>query len=347
MSLQVGEAIVVEQFCHVVGAKTQAWIRCHNPNTQEEAVKLAEDFEDSLVPAKTSLLTVPVQRSSRAPPPLSTPPAPGPGPRPSRPPTPMGNLTSSSWKPRLAPSWDATNRDTRPVHAPRRLTLGASTPRRSVHAPRRSTLGARTSTLDTSALRRSVHVPRRSTLRRIDASTLGAHASTLGARHLAHRRLDARCTHLNARRSVHAPRRFGASTLDALRVDASTLGARTPTLDAWCTHLDFGASTPGARTSMLDASTLGALTLRHSVHAPQRSVHTPRRLCVRRSVHAPRRSTRTHLRCSTLCTQRSVLDARTSVLDASAFDARTSVPDASAFDARTSVLLASLLIVSA
>ncbi|MGH0152667.1 UNVERIFIED_CONTAM: hypothetical protein FKN15_062921 [Acipenser sinensis] len=101
----MGEAIVVEQFCHVVSAKIQAWIRRHNPDALEEAVKLAEDFKDSLVSTKTGLLTAPVQRSSRAPPPLSTPPALGPGPRPSRPPTPMGNLTSSSWRPRLTPIW--------------------------------------------------------------------------------------------------------------------------------------------------------------------------------------------------------------------------------------------------
>ncbi|MGH0119464.1 UNVERIFIED_CONTAM: hypothetical protein FKN15_076688 [Acipenser sinensis] len=117
----------------------------------------------------------------------------------------------------------------------RTSTLDASALRRSVHAPRRSTLrrfdarcthldarrfgastlGARTSTLDASALRRSVHAPRRSTLRRFDARCTHLDARRFGARRLAHRRLDARCTHLDARR-------FGASTL----------GARTSTLDA-------------------------------------------------------------------------------------------------------------------
>ncbi|XP_033852947.3 uncharacterized protein LOC117398065 [Acipenser ruthenus] len=47
-NVQMGETIVVEQFCHVVGADTQAWIRRHNPDTLEGAVKLAEDYEDSL-----------------------------------------------------------------------------------------------------------------------------------------------------------------------------------------------------------------------------------------------------------------------------------------------------------
>ncbi|MGH0185230.1 UNVERIFIED_CONTAM: hypothetical protein FKN15_017326 [Acipenser sinensis] len=104
---QMGEAIVIEQFCHVAGAGTQAWIRRHNPDTLEQAVKLAEDFEDSLVSAQTGLLTSPPQRNSRAPPSVSAPPTPPPGPvqRPPRAPTPMGDLASSSWRPRLAPSW--------------------------------------------------------------------------------------------------------------------------------------------------------------------------------------------------------------------------------------------------
>ncbi|MGH0179312.1 UNVERIFIED_CONTAM: hypothetical protein FKN15_001329 [Acipenser sinensis] len=95
------------------------------------------------------------------------------------------------------------------------LGFGArrSTFRRSVHAPRRSTLGAHT---------------RRSTLRRFDAR---------------YTYLDARCTYLAARCTHLNARRFGAR-----RVDSSTLGARTSTLDAsaldarcfdaWCsTHL--------------------------------------------------------------------------------------------------------------
>ncbi|MGH0139839.1 UNVERIFIED_CONTAM: hypothetical protein FKN15_009960 [Acipenser sinensis] len=169
--------------------------------------------------------------------------------------------------------------------------------RRSVHAPRRfgaSTLGARTSTLDASALDAwridaSTLGARASTLdaltlgartstldasaldaSALDASTLGARTSTLGARTSTLRRFDARCTHLDARRfgarrsvhapprSVHAPRRFGASTLGARTstLDASTLGARTSTLDASALRRSvyaprrFSASTLSARTTM-------------------------------------------------------------------------------------------------
>ncbi|XP_058865597.1 uncharacterized protein LOC131707274 isoform X2 [Acipenser ruthenus] len=106
---QMGEAIVVEQFCHVVGAETQAWIRRHNPDTLEEAVKLAEDFEDSLTSARIGILSAPALRSSRAlspSPPTSSPPPPSfQGPRPPRAPTPLGPLASPPWRSRLAPSW--------------------------------------------------------------------------------------------------------------------------------------------------------------------------------------------------------------------------------------------------
>ncbi|CAM4731012.1 unnamed protein product [Leuciscus chuanchicus] len=101
----MGEAIVIEQFCHVVGAETQGWIRCDNPDTLEQAVKLAEDFEDSLTSAQIGLLIPPTQLSLSSPPPLSAPPPPGPGQRPPRPPAPMGNLASPPWRPRSAPSW--------------------------------------------------------------------------------------------------------------------------------------------------------------------------------------------------------------------------------------------------
>ncbi|XP_058884688.1 uncharacterized protein LOC131737749 [Acipenser ruthenus] len=57
--IQMGEAIVMEQFCHVVGAETQAWVRRHNPTTLEQAVALAENYEDSLVSARTTLLDCP------------------------------------------------------------------------------------------------------------------------------------------------------------------------------------------------------------------------------------------------------------------------------------------------
>ncbi|MGH0155146.1 UNVERIFIED_CONTAM: hypothetical protein FKN15_028440 [Acipenser sinensis] len=40
-NLEMGKAMVVEQFCHVVSANTQAWIRCHNHDALEAAVKLA------------------------------------------------------------------------------------------------------------------------------------------------------------------------------------------------------------------------------------------------------------------------------------------------------------------
>ncbi|MGH0149802.1 UNVERIFIED_CONTAM: hypothetical protein FKN15_016115 [Acipenser sinensis] len=104
---QMGEAIVVEQFCHVVGAETQAWIRRHNPDTLEEAVKLAEDFEDSLTSARIGILSAPALRSSRPlspSPPSSSPPS-FQGSRPPRAPIPLGPLASPLWRPRLAPSW--------------------------------------------------------------------------------------------------------------------------------------------------------------------------------------------------------------------------------------------------
>ncbi|MGH0167657.1 UNVERIFIED_CONTAM: hypothetical protein FKN15_070216 [Acipenser sinensis] len=131
-NVQMGEAIVVEQFCHVVGADTQAWIRRHNPDTLEGAVKLAEDYEDSLVSARTGILSAPALRNTR-PSPLSppTPPPPSvPGPRPPRPPTPMGHLASPSWRPRLAPSW---GRGAAPTSLPyqqrdRHLTTVSSVP---------------------------------------------------------------------------------------------------------------------------------------------------------------------------------------------------------------------------
>ncbi|MGH0166974.1 UNVERIFIED_CONTAM: hypothetical protein FKN15_051986 [Acipenser sinensis] len=98
---QMGEAIVLEQFCHVVGAETQGWIRRHNPTTLEAAVRLAEDYEDSLVSVKTGPLTplvAPITRGS-APSSLQL------GTRPPRSPTSMGRPTSLPWRQRLAPSW--------------------------------------------------------------------------------------------------------------------------------------------------------------------------------------------------------------------------------------------------
>ncbi|MGH0170955.1 UNVERIFIED_CONTAM: hypothetical protein FKN15_073347 [Acipenser sinensis] len=63
--VQMGEAII-----------TQAWIRRHNPDTLEVKVKLAENFEDSMISSKTGLPTAPSPRSSRGPAPLPTPPLP-------------------------------------------------------------------------------------------------------------------------------------------------------------------------------------------------------------------------------------------------------------------------------
>ncbi|MGH0115565.1 UNVERIFIED_CONTAM: hypothetical protein FKN15_024895 [Acipenser sinensis] len=71
--------------------------------------------------------------------------------------------------------------------------------------------------------RRSVHAPRRLTLRRSTRRHLNARCTHLDARCSAHRRLDARCSQLDARR-------FGASTLGAhtSKLGASALGASTP-----------------------------------------------------------------------------------------------------------------------
>ncbi|MGH0165276.1 UNVERIFIED_CONTAM: hypothetical protein FKN15_048923 [Acipenser sinensis] len=144
--------------------------------------------------------------------------------------------------------------------------------------------------------------------RRFGTSTLSARTSTL----------DARC--IDARCSVHAPRRFGARRLVHRRsVHAprcSTLGARTSTLrrstlgartsmldasaldarrvDARCTHLEarrFGASTLGARTSTLRRK---AVTLRGSrspsqLTAGQRSPDRRHSPSVRLQGSSPRR----------------------------------------------------------
>ncbi|MGH0136443.1 UNVERIFIED_CONTAM: hypothetical protein FKN15_049912 [Acipenser sinensis] len=223
--------------------------------------------------------------------------------------------------------------------------------------------------------RRSVHAPRR-----FGASTLGAHTSTLGARRLARRRLDAQCTRLDAsalRRSVHAPRRFGARRLAHRRVDArcthldarrSTLGASTrrrsvhaprrSALDAW--RVD--ASTLGARTSTLNASAFrrSAFLVSALLHLVQRfgalcsasalgayaRTSTLNASAFRRSVHAPPRSVHAPRRFGA-----STLSARTSTLNASAFRRSVHAPPrsvhaprrfgASTLSARTSTLNAS------
>ncbi|MGH0134549.1 UNVERIFIED_CONTAM: hypothetical protein FKN15_055534 [Acipenser sinensis] len=108
----------------------------------------------------------------------------------------------------------------RSVHAPRRSTLGArtSTLRRSVHAPRRSTL--RRLTLHASTPRRSVHAPRRSTPRRSTPQRLvhASRRSVLTPRRSTLRCIDARCTHLDARR-------FGARLYTRRRLDARRFAA--------------------------------------------------------------------------------------------------------------------------
>ncbi|XP_058841537.1 uncharacterized protein LOC131697382 [Acipenser ruthenus] len=98
--IQMGEAIVMEQFCHVVGAETQAWIRRHNPTTLEQAVALAENFEDSLVSARTTLLDCTPPSSAKGPPQNLAP-----GPRPIKSPAPSGHPAPLPWRQRLAPSW--------------------------------------------------------------------------------------------------------------------------------------------------------------------------------------------------------------------------------------------------
>ncbi|XP_058862677.1 uncharacterized protein LOC131704957 [Acipenser ruthenus] len=98
--IQMGEAIVMEQFCHVVGAETQAWVRRHNPTTLEQAVALAENFEDSLVSARTTLLDCPPPSAAKGPPSN-----PFPGPRAVRSPAPSGHPGPLPWRQRLAPSW--------------------------------------------------------------------------------------------------------------------------------------------------------------------------------------------------------------------------------------------------
>ncbi|XP_041082890.1 zinc finger protein 444-like [Polyodon spathula] len=94
--VQMGEAIVMEQFCHVVGAETQAWIRRHNPTTLDQAMALAETFEDARMSAQTTLLNCPLPRDHHQHPP---------GPRPARQPTLSGHLPPLPWRQRLAPSW--------------------------------------------------------------------------------------------------------------------------------------------------------------------------------------------------------------------------------------------------
>ncbi|MGH0159079.1 UNVERIFIED_CONTAM: hypothetical protein FKN15_037164 [Acipenser sinensis] len=201
-------------------------------------------------------------------------------------------------------------------------------------------------------------------------------ARRFGARRYTRRRLDARCTRLDARCSHLDARRFGASTLgartstldasalDATRVDASTLGARVSTLGAHTSTLDASVhrrSVHAPRRSTLRRSTLHASTPRRSVHAPRRSTlrcidarctHLDaRRFCARRYTRRRLDARCTHLdarrlgarrldaRCSNLDARRfgaSTLGARTSTLDASALDA-TRV-DASMLGARTSTL---------
>ncbi|XP_041132356.1 zinc finger protein 449-like [Polyodon spathula] len=94
--VQMGEAIVMEQFYHVVGAETQAWIHQRNPATLDQAVALAENFEDALMSSQSTLMNCPPPGTT-----IKTPP----GPRPARSPTPSGHPAPLPWRQRLAPSW--------------------------------------------------------------------------------------------------------------------------------------------------------------------------------------------------------------------------------------------------
>ncbi|MGH0119409.1 UNVERIFIED_CONTAM: hypothetical protein FKN15_022544 [Acipenser sinensis] len=148
-------------------------------------------------------------------------------------------------------------------------------------------------------------------------STLGARTSTLNA--------------LAFRRSVHAPRH---STLRRSMLDTSALDARrvdTSTLDTWCTYLDarrFGASMLGARTSTLKASALDARRVDASTLGARASTLGARTSTLdasafRLSVHTPRCST---LRRSVHTPRRSTLwrfDTRCTNLDARCVDALT------------------------
>ncbi|MGH0132916.1 UNVERIFIED_CONTAM: hypothetical protein FKN15_064722 [Acipenser sinensis] len=150
--------------------------------------------------------------------------------------------------------------------------------------------------------------------RRFGASTLGAHTSTLGARRLVPRRLDARCTHLDARR-------FGARRLAHRR------------LDARCTHLDarrFGARRLAhrrldARCTHLDARRFGARRLAHR-RLDARCTHLDaRRFGARRLAHRRLDARCTHLDARRFGARRLAhrrLDARCTHLDARRFGAR-------------------------
>ncbi|MGH0149310.1 UNVERIFIED_CONTAM: hypothetical protein FKN15_014928 [Acipenser sinensis] len=148
----------------------------------------------------------------------------------------------------------------------------------------------------------------------LDARRLGARRYTrrrlhLDAQRFGARRLDARCTHLDARRlgvRRYTRRRLDArcTHLDARRFGASTLGACTSTLGARC--LDARCTRLDARCSHLDARRFGASTLGARTSTLNASAHAPRHF---------------DARCTHLDARRfgaSTLGARTSTLDASA-----------------------------
>ncbi|MGH0144803.1 UNVERIFIED_CONTAM: hypothetical protein FKN15_003225 [Acipenser sinensis] len=210
---------------------------------------------------------------------------------------------------------DASALDTWRIDA---STLDASALRRLVHAPRRLTL--QRSTLGASTPRRSVHAPRRSTLRRFDAWCTHLDASALDAWRINASTLGARTS------TLRLTLRRCTSTLDASALGArtSTLGARTSTLGARTSTLDasaldawrIDASTLGARTSTLDASAL------------RRLVHAPRRFGTRRLVHQRLDARCMHLDARRLAHRRldarcTHLDARCTHLDARRFGAST------------------------
>ncbi|MGH0171296.1 UNVERIFIED_CONTAM: hypothetical protein FKN15_003018 [Acipenser sinensis] len=119
----------------------------------------------------------------------------------------------------------------------------------------------------------------------VDDSFLDARRSVHTPRRSALRCFDARCTYIDARRLVRRRLNARCTHLDARRLAHRRLDARCTRLDARCTRLDarckrlnarrFGASTLGARISTLGArtSTLSARTSTLGTSTLGASVH--------------------------------------------------------------------------